>query len=206
MAEYIKIYTENPNPKQISRAVKCLKEGGIVIIPTDTVYAIACDMYSWQALDRLCQLTNKKKERSNFSFLCYDLSHLSDYAKPLDNHVFKLMKRLLPGAYTFILEANSIVPKMIQKKKTVGIRVPDNLIARTLVEQLGNPILSSSLKTRQEEISEYIIDPELIFEQYKNLVDMIIDGGFGGLVPSTVISCLGNQIEVIREGKGEITI
>ena len=198
----LKIYEENPNERQIKQVVECLKDGGIVIYPTDTVYGMGCDLMQSKAIDRLCSLTNKKREKSNFSFVCSDLSHLSDHTRPLDNRVFKLMKQLLPGPYTFVLEASSRVPKMIQKKKTVGIRVPDNRIARAIVECLGNPILNASVKEK-DPITEYLTDPELIYEKYRDRVDIVIDGGYGGHTPSTVIRCLDGDIEVTREGKGK---
>jgi tRNA threonylcarbamoyl adenosine modification protein (Sua5/YciO/YrdC/YwlC family) len=204
MAILLKIYETNPNERHIQQVIKCLKEDGLIIIPTDTVYAIACDIYNARAFDRLCSLTNKRKEKSNFSFLCCDLSNLSEYTKPLDNTVFKLMKHLLPGPYTFVLEANNNVPKFMQKKKTVGIRVPDNMVARTLVGQLGNPIMSASLKSQDDDILEYITDPELIYEQYENKVDIVIDGGYGDHTPSTVVDCTEGKIEIIRKGKGNI--
>jgi tRNA threonylcarbamoyl adenosine modification protein (Sua5/YciO/YrdC/YwlC family) len=204
MAILLKIYEANPNDRHIQQVIQCLKDDGLIIIPTDTVYAIACDIYNARAFDRLCSITNKKKEKSNFSFLCCDLSNLSEYTKPLDNTVFKLMKHLLPGPYTFVLEANSNVPKFMQKKKTVGIRVPDNMVARTLVGQLGNPIMSASLKSQDDDILEYITDPELIYEQYANKVDIVIDGGYGDHTPSTVVDCTEGKIEIIRRGKGNI--
>jgi tRNA threonylcarbamoyl adenosine modification protein (Sua5/YciO/YrdC/YwlC family) len=203
MAILLKIYEENPQERHIQQVVNCLKDDGLVIIPTDTVYAIACDIYNARAFDRLCSLTNRKKEKSNFSFLCCDLSNLSEYTKPLNNTVFKLMKNLLPGPYTFVLEANTNVPKFMQKKKTVGIRLPGNVIARTLVNRLGNPIMSASLKSH-DEIFEYITDPELIFEQYENKVDIVVDGGYGEYTPSTVLDCTEGKIELIRKGKGNI--
>ena len=204
MATYLKIYEENPNERHIQQVISCLKDEGLVIIPTDTVYAIACDIYNARAFDRLCELTHRKKERSNFSFICYDLSNLSEYTRPLNNTTFKLMKNLLPGPYTFVLEANNNVPKFMQKKKTVGIRVPDNIIARTLVQQLGNPIMSASLKSQDDDILEYITDPELIYEQYQDKVDIVIDGGYGDHIPSTVLNCVEDTIELIRKGKGEV--
>ncbi len=204
MATYLKIYKENPNERHIQQVVSCLQDGGLVIIPTDTVYAIACDIYNARAFDRLCELTHRKKERSNFSFICYDLSNLSEYTRPLNNTTFKLMKNLLPGPYTFVLEANNNVPKFMQRKKTVGIRVPDNIIARTLVQQLGNPIMSASLKSQDDDILEYITDPELIYEQYQDKIDIVIDGGYGDYTPSTVLNCVEDTIELIREGKGEV--
>jgi tRNA threonylcarbamoyl adenosine modification protein (Sua5/YciO/YrdC/YwlC family) len=204
MSIYLKIYEENPNERHLQQVVSCLHDGGLIIIPTDTVYAIACDIYNARAFDRLCELTHRKKERSNFSFICFDLSNLSEYTRPLNNTTFKLMRNLLPGPYTFVLEANNHVPKFMQKKKTVGIRVPDNNIARTLVQKLGNPIMSASLKSQDDDILEYITDPELIYEQYQDKVDIVIDGGYGDHTPSTVLNCVNDTIELIREGKGEV--
>jgi tRNA threonylcarbamoyl adenosine modification protein (Sua5/YciO/YrdC/YwlC family) len=204
MAILLKIYEENPNERHIGQVIDCLKDGGVVIIPTDTVYAIACDIYNARSFDRLCLLTNRKKEKSNFSFLCYDLSNLAAYTRPLNSTVFKLMKKVLPGPYTFVLEANNNVPRFMQKKKTVGIRVPNNKIARTLVNRLGNPIMSASLKSQDDAIVDYITDPELILEQYENRVDMVIDGGYGNYIPSTVLNCVNDTIELVREGKGKV--
>ncbi len=202
MATLIKLYEDNPNERAVQQVVECLQDGGIVISPTDTVYGIGCDIYNQKAFEKLCHLTGKKKEKSNFSFICYDLSHLSEFAKPLDNSVFKLMKRVLPGPYTFVLEANNQVPKFIQKKKTVGIRVPDNNIIRTIVQKLGHPIMNASIKNH-DDVLEYITDPELIYEHYKDLVDIVIDGGYGDYTPSTVINCT-DGIELVREGKGVV--
>jgi len=200
----LKIYEENPNERHLKQVVDCLKDDGLIIVPTDTVYSIACDIKNARAFDRLCLLTEKKKEKSNFSFICYDLSHLSEYARPLNNAVFKLMKSVLPGPYTFVLEAGANVPRFIQKKKTVGIRVPDNQIVRSIVNLLGNPIMCSSLKAQNDDFLEYITDPELIYEAYEDKVDIVVDGGYGGYIPSTVINCAGEQIELIRQGKGEV--
>ncbi|HPX59776.1 MAG TPA: L-threonylcarbamoyladenylate synthase [Bacteroidales bacterium] len=200
----LKLYENNPNKRHINQVVDCLKSGGVIIYPTDTIYGIGCDLYHTKALERLCLLTNKKREKSNFSFICYDLKNLSDYTLPLNNTVFKLMKEVLPGPYTFVLEANSNVPKHIQKKKTVGIRVPDNNIARAIVEELGNPILNASLKIK-DDFLEYYTDPELIYEQYHDLVDIVIDGGAGDFNPSSVIRCVDNEISVIRKGKGDVS-
>ena len=202
MATLIKLYEDNPNERAVQQVVECLQDGGIVISPTDTVYGIGCDIYNQKAFEKLCHLTGKKKEKSNFSFICYDLSHLSEFAKPLDNSVFKLMKCVLPGPYTFVLEANNQVPKFIQKKKTVGIRVPDNNIIRTIVQKLGHPIMNASIKNH-DDVLEYITDPELIYEHYKDLVDIVIDGGYGDYTPSTVINCT-DGIELVREGKGVV--
>jgi tRNA threonylcarbamoyl adenosine modification protein (Sua5/YciO/YrdC/YwlC family) len=199
-AEYIKMWDDNPSDRQISKIIDVLKEGGVIIYPTDTVYGIGCDITKHKAIERIAQLKDVKVEKANFSFICYDLSHIADYTRPLENSVFKLMKRNLPGPFTFILEANTHVPKILKaKKKTIGIRVPNNNIIRAIVKALGNPILTTSLKA-DDEILEYTTDPELIYEDYKNLVDIVIDGGYGGNIASTVIDCTGDEPEIIREG------
>jgi len=197
-----KIYPENPNPKEVDRVVDLLRDGGVIIYPTDTVYGLGCDITRSKAIDRVAQIKGINPEKTRFSFIVYDLSHLSDYTKPLDNQVYKLMKRNLPGPFTFILEANNNVPRILQsKKKTVGIRIPDNPIIREIVRVLGNPILTTSVHSG-DEILDYITDPELIHEEMGNLVDMVIDGGFGNNIPSTVIDCTGPEIQVVREGLG----
>lgn len=199
----LKIYPDNPNQRQIDTVVECLKDGGVIIFPTDTIYALGCDIYKPRAIDRIAQIKGIKKEKSNFSFLCHDLSHLSDYTKPLTNDVFKLMKSTLPGPFTFILEANNKVPKILhRKKKTVGIRVPDNNIPIEIIRRLGNPIMSTSVHD-EDEIIEYTTDPELIYEKYSNLVDIVIDGGYGDNEPSTIVDCSGDEIVILREGKGK---
>lgn len=194
------MWDDNPSDRQISKIIDVLKAGGVIIYPTDTVYGIGCDITKHKAIERIAQLKDVKVEKANFSFICYDLSHIADYTRPLENSVFKLMKRNLPGPFTFILEANTHVPKILKaKKKTIGIRVPDNNIIREIVKALGNPILTTSLKA-DDEILEYTTDPELIYEDYKNLVDIVIDGGYGGNIASTVIDCTGHEPEIIREG------
>lgn len=198
----IKIYPDNPNPKAIKTVVECLGDGGVIIFPTDTIYAMGCDIFKSRAIDRVARIKGVKKEKANFSFLCHDLSHLSDFTKPLPNDVFKLMKSTLPGPFTYILEANNTVPKILhRKKKTVGIRVPDNNITTEIIRQLGNPIMSTSIHD-EDEVIEYTTDPELIHEKFENLVDIVIDGGYGDNEPSTIIDCTGHEIEVVREGKG----
>ena len=200
----IKIYPENPNPKAIEQVVQVLRRGGLIIYPTDTVYGLGCDITNQKAIEAICRIRNIKPEKANFSFICYDLSHISDYIKPIDNTTFRVLKKALPGPFTFIFNANHNVPKLLSSnKKTVGIRVPDNAIARELVKALGNPILSTSIKDG-DEIIEYSTDPELIHEKYENLVDLVIDGGYGDNVPSTVVDCTNGDFEVIREGKGEL--
>lgn len=205
MAKFIKIYPDNPNEKEIQKVVKILKEGGLVIYPTDTVYGLGCDITNTKALERIAKIKGIKLEKANFSFVCNDLSNISEYVKNLDTSSFKILKRALPGPYTFILEGNNNLPKEFKKKKTVGIRVPDNSIALELVKQLGNPIVSTSIYD-DDEVIEYTTDPELIFEKWQNKVDVVIDGGYGDNTASTIIDLTGNEPEVIREGKGGIDI
>jgi tRNA threonylcarbamoyl adenosine modification protein (Sua5/YciO/YrdC/YwlC family) len=198
----IKIYPENPNAKVIEQVADVLRKGGIVIYPTDTIYGLGCDITNQKAIERICRIRGIKPEKANFSFICSDLSHISDYIKPIDTTVFRLLKKTLPGPFTFIFNASNNVPKLLSSnKKTVGIRVPDNNIAREIVRVLGNPILSTSIKD-DDELIEYSTDPELIHEKYENLVDLVIDGGFGDNEPSTVIDCTSGEFEIIREGKG----
>lgn len=198
----IKIYPENPNPKAIEQAVEILKKGGIIIYPTDTVYGLGCDITNQKAIERICKIRGIKPEKANFSFICSDLSHISDYVKPIDTTVFRLLKKALPGPFTFIFNASNNVPKLLSSnKKTVGIRVPDNNIAREIVKVLGNPILSTSIKD-DDELIEYSTDPELIHEKYEDLVDLVIDGGYGDNEASTVVDCTSGEFEIIREGKG----
>lgn len=200
----IRIHPENPSERQIKTVVDCLDNGGVIIFPTDTVYGIGCDIYQSKAVERVARIKGIKKEKANFSFICHDLSHLADFTRPLDNSVYKLMKSALPGPFTFILNANSNVPKIFQsKKKTVGIRVPDNKIPLEIVRVLGHPIMSTSVYN-EDEILGYATDPELIYETFRDLVDMVIDGGYGDNQPSTILDCTGEEIYIIREGKGKI--
>ncbi|HOK37351.1 MAG: L-threonylcarbamoyladenylate synthase [Bacteroidales bacterium] len=199
----IRMHPENPAERQVRQIVEILKEGGVIIYPTDTVYGIGCDIYKPKAIERVAQIKGIKPEKANFSIICYDLSHISDFTRPIDNNIFKLMKRNLPGPFTFILEANINVPKILKSnRKSIGIRVPDNKIIREIVKELDNPIITTSLKTN-DEIIEYNTDPELIFEEYRNLVDAVIDGGYGGLVASTVVDCTVNPPEIVRMGNYE---
>ena len=200
----LKLYEKNPEQKVVQKVVELLQYGGVIIYPTDTVYGIGCDITKARAVERVARIKGVRPEKARFSFICSDLSHLSDYANHVDNTTFKLMKSFLPGPYTFILNASTQVPKSIkQKRKTVGIRIPDNNIILEIVRQLGNPILTTSLK-EDDQILEYPTDPELIYEEYRDLVDAVIDGGYGGLIPSTIIDCSGEEPEVIREGLGEV--
>ena len=205
MAELLKIYPENPNPKAIEKVVETLKKGGLIIYPTDTVYGLGCDITNVKALERIAKIKGVKLERSNFSFICHDLSNLSDYVTQIETPIFKLLKRTLPGPYTFILPGANTLPHPFKKKETVGIRIPDNSIALEIVEALGNPIVSTSIHD-DDAILEYTTDPELIFEKWGSKVDMVIDGGYGDNQPSTVVEVKGTEISIIREGKGNIDI
>lgn len=205
MANFLKIYNDNPNPKAIAQVVDVLKKGGLIIYPTDTVYGLGCDITNIKALEKVARIKGVKLEKSNFSFICHDLSNLSDYVKQIDTSVFKILKRALPGPYTFILPGSKSLPNPFKKKKTVGIRVPDNNIALEIVKQLGNPIISTSIRD-DDEVLEYTTDPELILEKWDNLVDLVIDGGYGDNEPSTVIDLSETEPIIVREGKGSLEI
>lgn len=201
---FVKLYPENPNPKEVDKIVNVLQNGGLVIYPTDTVYAIGCDALNVRAVEAICKMKGINPNKSNLSIICYDLSNISEYAK-VDNNIFKVMKKNLPGPFTFILKTTSNLPKIYKNKKTVGIRIPDNNIIRELVRVLGNPILTTSVKD-DDEIIEYTTDPELIYEKYENQVDVVIDGGYGGLDGSTIVDCTMGEPEIIRQGKGELIL
>jgi len=205
MAKFIKIYNENPNLKEIEKVIKILQNGGLIIYPTDTVYGLGCDITNIKALEKIAKIKGVKLSKANFSFICNDLSHLSDYVKKIDTATYKLLKRALPGAYTFVLPGSNSLPNIFKKKKTVGIRVPDNTIARLLVETLGNPIVSTSIHD-DDDVIEYTTDPELIYEKWKDIVDVVIDGGYGDNEASTVIDLTGLEPLVLREGKGSLDI
>ena len=205
MAQFLKIYNDNPNEAAISKVVEVLKNGGLIIYPTDTVYGLGCDINNTKALEKIAKTKGIKLDKANFSFVCSDLSNISNYVKQLDTATFKLLKRALPGPYTFILPGGSNLPKEFKKKSTVGIRVPDNNIAIAIVKMLGNPIVSSSIHD-DDEVLEYSTDPELIFEKWQNSVDLVIDGGYGDNLASTIIDLSGFEPVVIREGKGSIAI
>jgi tRNA threonylcarbamoyl adenosine modification protein (Sua5/YciO/YrdC/YwlC family) len=205
MSQFIKIYENNPNEVAIKKVVEVLKNGGLVIYPTDTVYGLGCDITNTKALERIAKIKGVKLEKANFSFICSDLSHISDYIKQIDTSTFKILKRALPGPYTFILPGNNNLPKEFKKKTTVGIRVPNNAIALEIVRQLGNPIVSTSIHD-EDEVLEYSTDPELIFEKWQNLVDLVIDGGYGDNIGSTIIDLSGFEPVVIREGKGSLDV
>ena len=205
MAEFLKIYEDKPSEAAIKKVVEVLKNGGLVIYPTDTVYGLGCDITNSRALEKLAKIKGVKLEKANFSFVCSSLSNISDYVKQIDTATFKILKRALPGAYTFILPGNNDLPKDFRKKKTVGIRVPDNRIAIQIVEMLGNPIVSTSIHD-EDEVIEYSTDPELIFEKWQNQVDLIIDGGYGENIASTIIDLTGHEPIIVREGKGDVSI
>jgi tRNA threonylcarbamoyl adenosine modification protein (Sua5/YciO/YrdC/YwlC family) len=205
MAEFIKIYEDKPSEAAIQKVVNVLRNGGLVIYPTDTVYGLGCDITNSRALEKIAKIKGIKLEKANFSFVCSDLSNISDYIKQIDTSTFKILKRALPGPYTFILPGNNELPKEFRKKKTVGIRVPANNIAIQIVKMLGNPIVSTSIYD-EDEVLEYSTDPELIFEKWQNKVDMVIDGGYGDNVASTIIDLSGYEPEIIREGKGSLDI
>ena len=203
MAELVKIYNENPNEREIDKVVKVLQKGGLIIYPTDTVYGLGCDITNIKAMERVAQLKGLKLDKANFSFICYDLSNLSDYVKQIDTPAYKILKKALPGPYTFILPSSTNLPKAFKNKKTVGIRIPDNNIIRELVKKLGNPIVSTSIYD-EDDLLEYTTDPELIYEKWGNKVDIVIDGGFGSNMPSTVIDLSEGEIIVLREGQGSV--
>ncbi|HLQ99930.1 MAG TPA: L-threonylcarbamoyladenylate synthase [Sphingobacterium sp.] len=202
---FIKLYEENPRPDFIGQIVEVLRDGGVIIYPTDTVYGIGCDITNPRAIERVCQIRGLKPKKANLSFICYDLTDISQYTKPFNTTIFRTIKKALPGPFTFIFNASNNVPKLLStNKKTVGIRVPDNNIIRQIVRELGNPIVTTSIRD-EDEVIEYSTDPELIYEKYKNLVDIVIDGGYGDNVASTVVDTTTGSFEIIREGKGDLS-
>jgi len=204
MAEFIRLYEENPDPRRVRQIVEVLRNGGVIIYPTDTVYGMGCDITNQKAVEKICRIKGINPKKHNFSFVCADLSNISQYTRIISKPVFKMMKKGLPGPFTFILEASSQVPKILHSnKKTVGIRVPNHGIPRAIVEELGQPILSTSIRD-EDEIIEYSTDPELIFDKYQNLVDIVIDGGYGSNMPSTILDCTGDEVVVVREGLGQL--
>lgn len=200
---YIKLFEDNPNEGNILKVVEVLKEGGVIVYPTDTIYAIGCDINNGKAVQRVCQLKGVKPEKANFSMICRDLSNIAAYAK-VSNDVFKIMKRNLPGPFTFVLPATNKLPNvMMNRRKTIGIRIPANYIVMAIVEELGNPLLTTSVKA-EDDVVEYMTDPELIYEKYEKLVDLVIDGGYGQNVASTVVDCTADAVEIVRQGIGEL--
>ena len=200
----IRIHPENPQDRLIKQTVECLKNGGIIIYPTDTIYGLGCDIYQQKAIERICRIKNVDPAKAQLSFICRDLSHLSDFTKSINTPLYRTLKNHLPGPFTFILPASKQVPKILQSKKsTVGIRIPDNIICQHILDALGNSILSASLPG--EMVEEYT-DPEVINEKFGDLVDFVIDGGIGSMVPSTIVDCTTNAWEIIRQGQGEWTV
>jgi tRNA threonylcarbamoyl adenosine modification protein (Sua5/YciO/YrdC/YwlC family) len=203
-AELLKIHPVNPELRKIDRITGVLKRGGIVIYPTDTIYGIGCDLMNRKAIERLCQIMNIKPQKLDLSFICTDLSQISEYVKRIDTPVFKLLKKSLPGPFTFILESSSKVPKILDvNKRTVGVRIPDHAIPLAIVNQLQNPLITSSIKD-DDKIKEYTTDPEEIYEDFKHQVDLVIDGGAGGNIPSTVVDCTNDTVQIIRQGLGTL--
>lgn len=203
-AELLKIHPQNPEGRKIGHVVEKLRSGGVIVYPTDTVYGIGCDLMNKRAVERLCHILDIKPQKLNLSFICLDVSHISEYVRRIDNSVFKLLKKALPGPFTFIFESSNKVPRILDvNKKTVGIRIPDHPIPHAIVELLGNPLITSSVKN-DDTIREYTTDPEEMYEDFKNVVDIVIDGGPGGNVPSTVIDCTSGELLIVREGLGNI--
>ncbi len=203
-AELLRIHPLNPEMRKINRVVQCLRDGGLIIYPTDTVYGLGCDLMNRRAIERLCQVRHIKPEKLNLSFICHDISEVAKYVKRLDTPLFKIMKKVLPGPYTFIFESSSAVPKILGvNKKTVGIRVPAHAIPLLLVRELGNPLINASIKSG-DVVQEYTTDPEEIHRQYLHQVDMVIDAGAGGNIPSTILDCTGEEVEIVREGLGPV--
>lgn len=197
----VQIHPENPQPRLIKQVVECLKDGGVIIYPTDTIYGLGCDIKQQKAIERICKIKNIDPQKAQLSFICSDLSHLSDYTKSIDTPLYRMLKNYLPGPYTFILPASKQVPKILQSKKsTIGLRIPDNVICHHILDAMGNPILSTSLPG---EMVEDYTDPEIIFEKFEHLVDFVIDGGIGGMVPSTIVDCTNDDWTIVRQGKGE---
>ena len=202
----LRIHPDNPDPRQIKKAVECLKDGGVIIYPTDTIYGIGCDVFNKKAMEKLCRIKGLDIKKHNLSFICYDLSHIADFTKHLATSTYKLMKKTLPGPYTFILEANNAIPKLFKNsKKEIGIRIPDNNIPREIVKELGNPIVTTSVKD-DDMVIEYSTDPKLIYEYFGNRIDMVISGGYGDSTPSTILKCTDGYPEIIRKGKGDTSL
>lgn len=200
----LKIHPDNPSERQIQQIVEVLQKGGIIIYPTDTVYGLGCDIYQQKAVEKIARIKKRKLSEANFSFICSDLSHLSDFTSQINNSTFKLMKKNLPGPFTFILNANNNLPKLFKnKRKTVGIRIPDHKIPIEIVKLLGHPIVTTSILD-EDEVIEYTTDPELIYEKYRNSVDIVINGGYGHNKPSTVVDCTKDEFEILRQGLGEL--
>ena len=203
---FLNIHPKNPDHRKIKKVVECLKNGGVIIYPTETVYAFGCDVYNKKAMERLCQIKGIDIKKHNQSFVCYDISHIANFTRQLENSNYKLMKKTLPGPYTFILNANNSIPKLFKnKKREIGIRIPDNNIPREIVKELGNPIVSTSVKDK-DMVIEYIRDPEFIYQYFKKKVDLVISGGYGENIPSTIIKCIDGLPKILRDGKGDSSL
>jgi tRNA threonylcarbamoyl adenosine modification protein (Sua5/YciO/YrdC/YwlC family) len=197
----LKLHPQNPQPRLINQVVDCLKDGGVIIYPTDTIYGLGCDIKQAKAIEKICHIKNIDPQKAQLSFICSDLSHLSEYSKSIDTPLYRMLKNYLPGPYTFILPASKQVPKMLQSKKSsIGLRVPDNIICQQILTTLGNPILSTSLPG---EMVEDYTDPEIIYDRFKNQVDFVIDGGIGGMTPSTIVDCTTDEWTILRQGLGD---
>jgi len=197
----LKLHPQNPQPRLINQVVECLKDGGVIIYPTDTIYGLGCDIKQAKAIEKICQIKNIDPQKAQLSFICSDLSHLSEYSKSIDTPLYRMLKNYLPGPYTFILPASKQVPKMLQSKKSsIGLRVPDNIICQQILTTLGNPILSTSLPSKM--VEDYT-DPEIIYDRFKNPVDFVIDGGIGGMTPSTIVDCTTDEWTILRQGLGD---
>ncbi|RFP65264.1 threonylcarbamoyl-AMP synthase [Hymenobacter lapidiphilus] len=204
-ATLLRIHPDNPPISRIQQAVEVIRKGGVIIYPTDTVYGIGCDIHNAKAVERVCRIKGLNPDKANLSFICHDLSHISDYAHGITTPIYKVLKRALPGPFTFLFEASSKAPRHGgRQRKTVGIRIPDNPIILQLVRELGNPIMSTSVREDENTLDEYVTDPDLIYEKYRSMVDLVIDGGFGNNIPSTIIDCTNDDFELIRQGAGDI--
>lgn len=207
MSELLKLHPVNPEKRKINHIVEVLKQGGVIIYPTDTLYGLGCDISNAKAVEKIAKIKGVNPKKANFSFIIPSLAYINDYAKPFGNHIYKVMKKNLPGPFTFILNANNSLPKMMKNnKKTVGIRIPDHTIVQEIVRALGNPLMSTSIVNIDDDIVPYPTDPEEIYERYKHIVDIVIDGGPGGLEPSTVVDCTGGELEIVRQGKGQLVL
>ncbi len=200
----LKLYETNTNPQQVRKVVELLRDGGVIIFPTDTVYAFGCDIFKSSAVEKIARYKEKDSRRSDLSFICQDLSQISEYAR-MSDEAFKMMRKNLPGPFTFLLQGSSRLPKLFKNKKVVGIRMPENTIALEIVRELGNPLMVSSIFTDDDTL-EYLTDPELIEEKFGTMVDLVIDGGYGGLEPSTIVDCTDEEFEIIRQGKGQLNL
>ena len=202
----LSIHPQNPDERKVRQVADILSKGGVAILPTDTIYALACDLYQYKAFEQICRIKGVKPEKANFSLLCNDLSNIASFTRPFDRSIYKLLNRALPGPYTFILEASSEVPSMFRsRKKTIGLRIPDNKIIQEVIQQLGHPLVVTSLHDH-DELKEYPTDPEEIYEEYQKVIEVVVDGGYGKMSPSTVIDCTGDEPVIVRVGLGDVSV